>query len=269
MMKRLMLFFVTFFLFFPTSFSYLSAGMEENELPETFQMNYGSMVSWFYNELNDIALKPDFNVFSKALTGFLNLKANNQINNNLLTIIDFSLPSNQERMWIVDVHQMKVLHTSLVSHGRNSGELYANRFSNVVSSYQSSLGFYLTGDIYSGKHGMSLLLEGQERGINDKARERAIVIHSADYVSEEYIKANGRLGRSHGCPAIPVANHQKIIKMIAGGSCLYIYHPEASYHQSTEMLTNDKALAGMKQLISEGPEFLGVFSALPFIVKPA
>lgn len=263
MLKRLMLFFVTFLFIVPSGFTYLSAHKQADSSCTDVRLNYGDYIKNMYNELGSELGKPDFSVFSNAITGFFILKENGDVDKNLITIIDFSLSSNDERLWIVDVNKMKIVHKSLVAHGRNSGELFAHQFSNIVSSYQSSLGFYLTSNIYYGKHGLSLLLDGMEPGINDKARERAIVMHSADYVSEDFIKRNGRLGRSHGCPAIPMVDHKKIINMIAGRSCLYIYHPDAGYHANSEMLIHDKAQAGMVKFFSESPDLLAMFPALP------
>jgi len=142
----------------------------------------------------------------------------------VLSIIDFTRPSNEKRFWIIDLKRRIVLHHTLVAHGKNSGELYANKFSNTPESNQSSLGLYVTGKTYVGKNGLSLKLHGLEPGVNDRAEERAIVIHSADYVSERFIKQNGRLGRSFGCPTIPVENHKEIINTLANGSCLYIHY---------------------------------------------
>jgi hypothetical protein len=117
----------------------------------------------------------------------------------------------------------------LVAHGKNTGELYAEKFSNISGSYTSSLGFYSTGDTYHGGHGLSLFLDGVEDGINDKARERAIVIHGADYVTEAFIKQNGRLGRSFGCPSLPPEINEEVIQTISGGSCLFIYADDKEY----------------------------------------
>ena len=117
------------------------------------------------------------------------------------------------------------MFNSLVAHGRNTGEEFANSFSNAAQSFKSSLGFYLTGEIYTGKHGMSLRLDGLEKGVNDNARSRGVVMHAADYVSNSFIKNNKRLGRSEGCPAIPGELSKEIINMIKDKSCLFIYHP--------------------------------------------
>jgi hypothetical protein len=210
-----------------------------------------SYYSSFYKALGADTPKPDFEVFSKALTGFLNLKASDKIKKNLLTIIDYSRSSCKERMWIIDMNKMKVVRVSLVAHGRNSGDEYARKFSNKPSSYQSSLGFYLTGDIYYGKNGMSLTLDGVEPDINDKARARAIVIHGADYVSEDFIRSFGRLGRSFGCPSIPMVDHEAVISELSGQSCIYIYYPDQTYLNKSPLLKPEKVLEGMSALFKE------------------
>lgn len=228
-------------------------------------VHYQEYISLFYQKLGNETPKPDFVVFKKAMTGYFTLKTQNEIKNNLLTIIDFSLSANKERMWIIDVNNMKVIHHNLVSHGQKSGLLYAETFSNTPSSHQSSLGFYLTGDIYYGKHGMSMYLDGLEAGINDKARERAIVMHSADYVSADFIKQYGRLGRSHGCPAIPQVGHKEIISLLSGSSCLYIYHPDKSYHQRANFLAQDKAIEGLLSFMKETPQIIPSYLTLPLV----
>ncbi|WP_245891612.1 murein L,D-transpeptidase catalytic domain family protein [Flavobacterium faecale] len=176
---------------------------------------------------NDFEL-PNFKIFTQALKGFYLLKEKGKIQKNILTLIDFSLSSNKERLWVIDLDTNTIMFNSLVAHGRNSGDEYAAEFSNRPESFMSSLGFYSTAEIYNGKHGMSLRLDGLEKGLNDNARERAVVIHGADYVSNNFIKNNRRLGRSLGCPAIPVALCNKIIQMIKDKSCLFIYHPSNS-----------------------------------------
>jgi hypothetical protein len=113
----------------------------------------------------------------------------------------------------------------------------AEKFSNKPGSNASSPGFYSTGETYMGKHGLSLALVGLETGINDKARERAIVLHGADYVSDDFIRKYGRLGRSLGCPAVPVELSKDIIQTIKGGSCLFIYVPQISYTSNSQIIT--------------------------------
>lgn len=171
---------------------------------------------------------PKFEIFTQALKGFYLLKEKGLIEKNILTLIDFSLSSNTQRLWVIDLDSNIVLYNSLVAHGRNSGDEFATSFSNAPESYKSSLGFYATGEIYNGKHGMSLKLDGLEKGLNSNARERAVVIHGADYVSNSFIKNNKRLGRSLGCPALPVEMTSKIIQTIKDKSCLFIYHPSKS-----------------------------------------
>jgi len=172
---------------------------------------------------------PTLNSFTEAITGFYQLKEKGLVKKEILTIIDFSLSSNTKRLWVIDMVAHQVLMNTYVSHGKNTGEEFANSFSNENSSFKSSLGFYTTAEIYKGKHGMSLRLDGLERGVNDKARERGIVMHAADYVSDDFIRSNKRLGRSQGCPAIPFELAPQIIERIKDKSCLFIYHPSRTY----------------------------------------
>lgn len=177
-------------------------------------------------DANSFAL-PSFESFNLALDGFNYLKEKGVVKKNILTIVDFSLSSNAKRLWVIDLDKNRVLFQTLVAHGRNTGEEFAQTFSNQAESFKSSVGFFATAEIYNGKHGMSLKLDGLQKGLNDKARERTVVMHGADYVSESFIKQNKRLGRSQGCPAVPVEMNQKIISVIKDKSCLFIYHPTA------------------------------------------
>ena len=147
------------------------------------------------------------------------------LNDSIISIIDFSLPSNQKRLFVLDLKNYKILFNSLVAHGRNTGREWATTFSNTNSSYMSSPGFYLTRETYEGKNGYSLKLDGLERGINDKAFERGIVIHGARYVCDDYVNSQGYIGRSQGCPAVPVELSRPIINTIRNGTCLFVYHP--------------------------------------------
>lgn len=161
-----------------------------------------------------------------AINGYLNLKQNNQLkNDSLIAIVDFSKPSIDKRFYIIDIKNQRIVKQTLVAHGKNSGLTVAESFSNSINSHQSSLGLYLTQNTYHGKHGYSLRLQGLNKGLNDNAYKRAVVIHGANYVSESFIERNGRLGRSYGCPAIPKEETQEIIDLIKDGTCLYIYHP--------------------------------------------
>jgi len=169
---------------------------------------------------------PQLQSFTQALNGYNKLKAKGLIQKDILTLIDFSLSSNVKRLWVIDLDSKTILYQSLVAHGRNTGEEFATSFSNSAQSFKSSLGFYATGEVYQGKHGLSLRLDGLEKGVNDNARNRGVVMHAADYVSNSFVKNNKRLGRSQGCPAVPVALSKEIISIIKDKSCLFIYHPK-------------------------------------------
>ena len=205
---------------------------------ENTKVSFEAKCKSFYEELivEDYSL-PNFESFSKAFEGYEQLKNQGKIENDVLTIVDFSLPSTEERMWVIDMKTKTILLQSLVAHGRNSGDNMATSFSNVSESFQSSLGFYTTGEVYEGKHGFSLRLDGMEKGINDNARNRAVVIHGADYVSKSFIKQHGRLGRSQGCPAVPYEVHKQLIETIKNKSCIFIYHPSRNYIAKSKLVS--------------------------------
>jgi len=183
-----------------------------------------------YDSLGLDALELSRAAFEHAVKGFLALQQAGEIRNtDVLSIVDFSLPSNKKRLFVIDMANGRLLFNTFVAHGRNSGGLMATRFSNRTNSLMSSLGFYLTGDPFIGQHGYSLRLEGIEPGWNDHANRRAIIMHPADYVSEDHIRQWGLLGRSEGCPAIPQELDQPIIDEIKGGSCLFLYAPNTIY----------------------------------------
>lgn len=167
--------------------------------------------------------KLDYTVFHEAINGMSQYDFENP---DLLTIIDYTKPSHEERLFVIDLHSDSLLYHTLVAHGRNSGLFFAVRFSNRNRSLMSSPGFYSTAETYHGKHGYSLKLDGLEQGINDNARERLIVIHGAWYVSEDFIDKHSRIGRSWGCPALPLEITKEVIDLIKGGSCLYIHSIE-------------------------------------------
>lgn len=196
-----------------------------------------SKMEQVYNGLksNNLTI-PQMESFKYAYEGFVKLKEKGIIKKNILTLIDFSQSSNNKRLWVIDMESHTVLFHTLVAHGRNTGEEFATNFSNVAESFKSSLGFYTTAEAYQGKHGISLRLDGLEKGINDNARNRAVVIHGADYVSEQFIKENKRLGRSQGCPAVPVEVSTKIIETIKDKSCLFIYHPSKNYVVKSKLI---------------------------------
>ena len=221
--------FPLFFVVLLMSFTSLPSKSNSLKIKSKTESNSVSKNATIYNQLeaNSFVL-PSFDCFNLALNGFHLLKEKGLIQKNIITVVDFSLSSNTKRLWVIDLEKNIILFQTLVAHGRNTGEEFAKEFSNQAESFKSSIGFYATGEIYNGKHGSSLKLDGLEKGLNDNARERAVVIHGADYVSESFIRQNKRLGRSQGCPAIPVEMNAKIINVIKDKSCLFIYHPSAT-----------------------------------------
>ncbi len=180
----------------------------------------------------------NYSAFEQVMVGYNKINAKNR---DIVTLIDFSKPSTEPRLYIFDMKHHRLLLTSHVSHGRNSGDNYATSFSNENGSYKSSLGFYLTENTYQGKNGYSLILNGLEKGINDNAKQRAIVIHGAAYSNPSTIVSSGRLGRSLGCPALPLAVSQSIINTIKGGTILYIYADNKNYMARSSILSTRMA----------------------------
>ncbi len=192
-----------------------------------------------YNVLSLDSLGLSREAFKEAITGYENLrKSGTVLNNAILSIVDFSLPSFKKRLFVLDMENGKLLFNTLVAHGRNSGQIYATRFSNRNRSFESSLGFYITGETYFGQNGYSLRLLGMEHGFNDNAYSRGIVIHPADYVNDEISKTYGRLGRSEGCPAIPSDIHRSVIEAIKNGSCFFVYGKDKRYAVRSKLLKN-------------------------------
>ncbi|MCC8409050.1 murein L,D-transpeptidase catalytic domain family protein [Mucilaginibacter sp. UR6-1] len=192
---------------------------------------YGQYVTDIYNNAQLQLTGMDALVFQKAITGYINLKIAHKLpeNSNVITVVDFNKSSRDKRMWIIDVAAKKLLLNTWVSHGQGSGDDMATAFSNTEHSHQSSLGFYVTDGVYIGKHGRSLKLDGMDAGFNSNARQRAIVVHAADYVSQASINQLGRLGRSHGCPAVSPEVCETVINTIKGKNMLYITGNDARY----------------------------------------
>lgn len=155
----------------------------------------------------------------------------------LLTIVDYSKPSTEPRLWVLDLKTDKVLFQELVAHAQNSGGNIPTTFSDTPSSHMSSLGLYLTEQTYDGHHGNTLRLAGLEKGFNDKAQSREIVMHAANYVSQTFADIHGRLGRSWGCFALNPAVAQPVINTIKGGTLLFAYYPEQSWLEHSSYLT--------------------------------
>lgn len=180
--------------------------------------------------------------FRLAVIGYINLLDGNSIKKDTpLTIIDYTKPSTEKRMVIIDIPGRSVLRTSLVAHGKNTGENYARSFSDEPNSLMSSFGFFATGETYYGKHEYSLKLYGLEEEFNGNAIERYIVIHGAWYVSEEFIRKYGRLGRSWGCPALPLDSTTDLINLVKGGSCLFIYAGDKDYPEKSALIDEERA----------------------------
>lgn len=178
------------------------------------------------------------NIFNMAIKGLKKLDDSGKlINTSIITIADYSQSSNKKRLYVIDLKNKKLLFNTYVAHGRNTGDEFATSFSNKEGSYKSSLGFYVTEKSITGAHtGFSLLLRGVEKGFNDNALKREIIIHAADYATENFIKKYGRLGRSFGCPALPPEFNKAIIETIKGGTCLFIYNPNNNYLFSSSLL---------------------------------
>lgn len=193
------------------------------------------MVIYDSLQLNMLGLSKQ--AFKEGIKGYNILRSQGKLNNeNVLSIVDFSLPSSQKRLFVIDLENFKLLFNTYIAHGINSGKEYATRFSNRPESRMSSLGFYVTQETYFGEHGLSLKLEGEEKGINDNAASRAIVIHPADYVSENTVKSLGYLGRSYGCPALPEKVATPIIKTIKDGTCFFVYSDNQKYFSRSALL---------------------------------
>jgi hypothetical protein len=176
-------------------------------------------------------------VFELAMKGFDKLMRSGNIStDSILTIVDFSKSSREKRMVVIDLKKQDVLFHTVVAHGRNTGAEYAQRFSNLPRSHQSSLGFYITRGTYHGSNGYSLKLDGVEKGFNNLAMARAIVMHAAGYANEEVIRQKGYLGRSFGCPAVPQRLNKPIIDRIKNGNVMFLYYPDNKYLNGSQLL---------------------------------
>ena len=232
---------IIFIVFSQASFTSSKSKITPSHITKVFQKTDSSQ--WFLYDSLQLQMKGlSKEAYNYALIGYNKLLQSGKLKNNeILTIIDFSLPSTAKRLFVIDMKLGTVLFNTLVSHGRNSGKDMANAFSNDLNSFKSSLGFYITSDTYMGKHGLSMRLEGEEKGINDNALNRGIVMHSAAYVNEDLIRSQGYIGRSQGCPAVPPALHKAIIEKIKNGSCLLMYSPVKYYTSKSTFIENNKS----------------------------
>ncbi len=209
---------------------------------ETADQAYKAYINDIYDHAKLAESGLSFEVFEKAVTGFFNLKVSGKIDadKSILSIADFDQKSTNKRLWIIDLEQKELRLNTWVAHGQHSGGDQPNRFSNVNNSFQSSIGFYVTGEIYSGQHGRSLRLDGMDEGFNSNARKRAIVVHGASYVSQGTINALGRLGRSQGCPAVAPELSNTVIDAIGGKTVLFIHKSDDNYQ--SKYLNQDLAM---------------------------
>ena len=177
-------------------------------------------------------------VFQLAIKGYRKLETDGKLRNSgILTIADFSQSSKNKRLYVIDLQHKTLLFNTYVAHGRNTGDEFAKHFSNVSGSYQSSLGFYVTKEkIVSSGVGLSLILDGMEKGFNDNARKREIIIHGADYATESFIRKTGRLGRSYGCPSLPPDQIKPVAETIKDGTCLFIFYQDPHYLSHSTLL---------------------------------
>lgn len=182
-------------------------------------------------------------VLDLALRAYSCGRAFEQVDGAVLTIIDYSLPATERRLWVIDLARKRILFHELVAHGLNSGEDdFAVAFSNRPGSKQSSLGLFRTEDTYNGRHGQTLRLTGLEPGINDRAAQRSIVLHGASYVSASYVAEHGHLGHSWGCPAVDLGVHRQIIDRIQGGTAVFAYYPDPAWLRDSRFLRCDSQL---------------------------
>ncbi len=190
--------------------------------------------------------------FDYAIIGYNALKAKNKLaNDDILSIADMTTPSGRKRLFVLDMKNSTLLFVTYVAHGRNSGLEKTLHFSNESESFKSSVGFYITSQTYSGKHGYSMRLEGQEIGFNNNARERDIVVHGADYVSEAVVKSQGYIGRSLGCPALSPELYKPIIDKIKNGTCLFIHGNDSKYIVNSHLLKRPMRLGKRRVKTSE------------------
>ena len=248
-MERLLIIFVTVVLLIFCAGQTLCEGL--NTVSNSDYEQFLSNIEEIRRQVNP---KIDSHAFTQFVIGYSNLFRNKELKNrDIATIIDYSISSNRIRLFVLDLKSRQTVFESLVAHGRNSGNEYAKNFSNKRGSKQSSLGFFITLNTYSGKHGYSLRLKGLEKNINGNALLRDIVIHGADYVSADFIKKYGRLGRSWGCPALPLKSNQAIIDTIKDGTLLFIYSKNATNKQfSKYRLVDNNTLNAFCMLFLDG-----------------
>jgi hypothetical protein len=221
------------------------------KLMKLTRVNFEDSISTLYKAIGLDKIGMNYDVFRYGMIGFYSLQQDGKLNDsNLVSFIDFTKPSTEKRFYTVDLNSRTVKFHSLVSHGRNTGENIAKSFSNTPNSNQSSLGFYITGETYVGSKGYSMRLDGMDGEYNSNMRNRAVVMHDAEYVSEEWIKKYGRLGRSQGCPALPKAIAKTVINTIKDKSLIFAYYNDAKYLNSSSHLNLDDLFLKLESTVS-------------------
>lgn len=207
------------------------------------RMNFEDSMRSLYKAIDLESYNLKYKVFRHAMIGFYGLRQDGRLNEkNLVSIIDFSQTSCDKRFYTIDLDKQEVVFNSLVSHGRNTGNNLATKFSNIPRSNQSSLGFYVTAETYYGSKGYSLKLDGMEKGYNDNMRKRAVVMHKANYVSDDWVRRYGRIGRSQGCPALPNEISEKVINTIKDRTAIFAYYDDDNYLKASNYLNLEKLL---------------------------
>lgn len=232
----------------PIIISLIVSFSDSNYTPSQPEEDYVSVTDRFENYIDefytscDLDGKIDFEAFRYALIGYFNLDCDGKLKrNDLITIIDYTRSSNEKRLFVIDVVKKELVLSSLVAHGKNTGDEYAKYFSNTARSQKSSIGFFTTAETYDGRHEYSLKIDGLEY-TNSNVRSRGVVFHGADYVDETYTVHSGRIGRSNGCPALPQKDNARIVDTIKGGSCLFIYFPDEKYLKRSSFLNFETAM---------------------------
>lgn len=220
-----------------------STGVDTEISIEVLREAYYDSLRGIYDAMGLGEYGLDFDVFRLAMTGYYNLRRKGVLSEKrLLTVIDYTRPSTEKRFYLLDLHEKTVMFHSLVAHGRNTGENFAYNFSDIPRSKMSSLGFFVTAESYMGGNGYSLRLDGLDEHWNGNSRQRAIVVHGAPYVSEDFVRRYGRLGRSFGCPALPNDIARSVIDEIKGGTLIFSYFSETKYLASSPYLQEDDLL---------------------------
>ena len=216
---------------------------------KTALLQFEDHIKNMYNQMGLEQMGLSYNVFKYAVSGYYNIDAEKRFapGRTKLAICDFRQPSNKKRLYIVDLATKQVVFNTYVAHGKNSGLVYAQYFSNSPETLQSSLGFYVTEEVYYGSNGYSLRMDGLDRGFNDRAKERGIVLHGAPYVGESFITQSGRAGRSWGCPAVPLELSHEIIDAMRWGNCLFVYSDDTNYLNSSRFVNIQKAATAFAQ----------------------